>query len=283
MLFLEAKAKINFGLDIISRREDGYHNIRSVFLPLKFSDEIIIDKSSYFDFQVEGDVPSNEDNTVYKAVALFFGLLKEKPKIKLKLKKNIPAGAGLGGGSSDAAYTLIGLNKLYGDPFSYEDLKNMALKIGMDVVFFLKSKPGLVEGKGDKITEIEFGRYPVLLVFSDIIISTAWAYKRFDDLGRRLTNHIKFIKIIERENKKGLSSIEREEVWNVFESVVFEKYKILREMKDKIEKLGKDCIVMMTGTGSCFYLIDEDIEKIKFVKKKLGERSVITSVEWGVV
>ncbi len=282
MLFLEPKAKINFGLDIISKRKDGYHNIKSIFLPLKFSDHLIIEKKPYFELKVEGDAPRGKENIVYKAANLFYRKIGRPMENRIILKKRIPPGSGLGGGSSDAGYLLKALNRMYDDILKEKELKELAKEVGADVLFFLNPYPSMVEGVGDLITPIKFKKKYVLLILPEYRISTAWAYRRFDEMNKRLTNHINFIKIIERLNRGGIRSV-RGMVWNVFEDVVFGEKKELKELKQRMDELCENGIVMMSGTGSCLYCISDEEKEILELKEKIDKRSIITYVDWDVV
>lgn len=150
-------AKINFYLKILNKRKDGYHDLLTFMHPIALFDDLII-KSTGGGIEVnvssEG-IPSNQilpdqnDNIVYKAAVLFFDNLKIKPNINIKIIKRIPLGAGLGGGSSDAANTLNALNKLYGYPFEKNFLYELSVKLGMDVAFFLEPQYALCSGRGE--------------------------------------------------------------------------------------------------------------------------------------
>lgn len=152
-------AKINLYLKILGRRNDGYHQILTLIHPIALFDELTIRCAKdglvlkcRQDGLPEGqNIPNPEDNLVYKAGILFFNRIGQTPSVEIDLVKRIPIGGGLGGGSSDAASTLIGLNRLFGEPLDNSALYKISLELGMDVPFFLEPKPALCSGRGEVI------------------------------------------------------------------------------------------------------------------------------------
>ncbi|MFN3966885.1 MAG: 4-(cytidine 5'-diphospho)-2-C-methyl-D-erythritol kinase [Endomicrobiia bacterium] len=156
---LLSPAKINLSLRILNKREDGYHNIKSILQTVSLYDEIFISDSSSgkeIDFVCKPEVTKKpEDNLAYKAILLLKRYTSEKRKVKVKIIKNIPVGAGLGGGSSNAATILKGLAKFWNIKISLNELKKLALKLGADVTFFLYGGKCLVEGSGERIKKLK--------------------------------------------------------------------------------------------------------------------------------
>ena len=179
-MILFPNAKVNLGLNVISERSDHYHNIQTVLYPVPLQDVLRIEEGTEDSFTLEGLklTGPKEDNLVWKA----YQLLKEEhamPPTAFTLKKNIPMGAGLGGGSSDAAFTLKGLNKIYHLNLRPETLEEYAAKLGADCPFFIENRPRFASGLGYDFLDIDLDLtgYEILLVKPDISVSTAEAYE----------------------------------------------------------------------------------------------------------
>ncbi|MDR2193080.1 MAG: 4-(cytidine 5'-diphospho)-2-C-methyl-D-erythritol kinase [Treponema sp.] len=192
---VQARCKINLHLEVKDRRSDGYHNLESIFLPLEWGDILyfnVLDQLSICDLQMvwniphrkyietSGDIPL-EKNLVYKAVSLFRKRTGWDKGIRIVLEKKVPVGAGLGGGSSDAAVTLCTLDALSGTRLSFGDLCEMAAELGSDVPFFLYNTPAYVSGKGDHIRKIACPwNFWVLLAIPDFESKTVSAFHILD-------------------------------------------------------------------------------------------------------
>lgn len=243
-------AKINIGLRIIARRSDGFHDIETVFYPIPLSDTLTIelsDADAGLNFECSGEWLSNEhsgNNLCCKAYDLLnaaFGL----PSVKMHLHKQIPVGAGLGGGSSDAAFTLLALNRLCGLSLSDDELSSFAARLGSDCAFFIRAVPALGTGKGDVLQEISLslGGYSLLIVKPPVSVSTAEAYSQVQPSIRdvRLTDVLQ-LPVTEWKYH----------VTNDFEQSVFNKYPEIKRIKDKIDDLGA-IYTAMSGSGSSVY------------------------------
>lgn len=156
---LYPSAKINLYLKIRGKRSDGYHELETVLHPIALRDELVI-RLSDMGLKVEcckedlpfgQEVPAGSSNLIYKAAELFFRQINKEPSVEIQLLKRIPLGGGLGGGSSDAANTVLGLNRLFGDPLTEIELQKICSKIGMDVPFFLDPRPAICKGRGEVI------------------------------------------------------------------------------------------------------------------------------------
>ena len=189
-------AKINLFLQVIGKRPDGYHELCTLMCCVSLFDEIL------FDFRVQKtnvhcahpDVPEDETNLAFKAAGLFFKHAGLSDHVKIVIKKRIPVGAGLGGGSSNAAAVLLTLNQYYHFPFSPQDLRRQGFEIGADVPFFISGRPAFATGIGEKLQEMtHLDLYHVLLINPGYKVSTAEIYKKFN-LG--LTKCEKIIKKI---------------------------------------------------------------------------------------
>jgi 4-diphosphocytidyl-2-C-methyl-D-erythritol kinase len=176
-MILFPNAKINIGLNILSKREDGYHNLETIFYPIAWKDSLELIKSNDQQFSSSGISIPGDGNLCQQAYDLLdrdFGL----ESVHIHLHKNIPIGAGLGGGSSDAAFTLMGLNEMFDLKLSSIQLKEYALKLGADCPFFIDNKACLAKGIGEELTDVVLNISNVFLIVAtpDVHISTAMAY-----------------------------------------------------------------------------------------------------------
>ena len=242
-------AKINLGLNVLSKREDGYHDISSVFYPVKECVDILeIIKSERFEFTRSGIEISDGENLCEKAWKLLdtdFGI----GNVKIHLHKQIPIGAGLGGGSADASFTLKYLTELFDLNLNNKELEKYALRLGADCPFFIDNTPKLVEGIGEKMTSIDLdlSNYEIRLVNPDIHISTKEAYSGIVPKTPVLSvEKIIELPIIEWKGK----------LKNDFEESIFEKHLQLEGIKDELYKQGS-IYSSMSGSGSIVFGIFE--------------------------
>lgn len=255
-----AYSKINLGLDVLFKREDGFHEINTVFAKTSLCDELIFEASEKYTLTVISDFEIEEsDNLVSKAYNLFSNEIGNQPKIKITLIKNIPIGAGLGGGSSDAATTLLGLNELNNNILSTEQLIQLAVKLGSDVPFFICSGLAHGKGRGEKLDyfQVELP-FKILLINPGIHISTPWAYK---NLNRNLdfVNPTDMKKcVIDFSNRAEFIKLK-----NDFEDIVFKEYPLIREIKESLYQ-NNAFFSLMSGSGSTvFGLFKNEIEAAK--------------------
>jgi 4-diphosphocytidyl-2-C-methyl-D-erythritol kinase len=173
-------AKINIGLNIIKKRKDGYHDLETIFYPLLLSDIISFEKSNSTKFDTNSsEINDLDSNLVIDTIQLLQKELNKDLSVNIYLQKNIPIGAGLGGGSSNAATTLKAINQLYNLNLNYELLFSFALQLGSDVPYFLSPVPSYAASRGELLTGIQLSLgYPILLVNPGIHISTKWAFNK---------------------------------------------------------------------------------------------------------
>lgn len=254
-----APAKINLFLDVLNRREDGYHNLSMIMQTIDLCDEIDIEKAEIISLDCNKDnIPLNEKNLVWKAAQLFFEYTRISGGCKIYLKKIIPDGAGLGGGSSDAAQVLIALNEIYDAKLNNLELKKIALKIGADVPFFIEKGTCLTEGVGDVLTPIENKTNPYILVYKpEFSISTKWVYENLNLSNKKEKNTEDLIELLKDGNMKFY-----EEIFNVLEDVSVTKFPEIEDVKNKFKNLGA-INAMMTGSGSAVFAIFVDKIKVK--------------------
>ena len=238
-------AKINLGLQVIEKRQDGFHNIVSCFYPIGWCDVLEIIAKPQLTFRTTGlEIPGNSyDNLCLKA----YHLLQERfnlPTVYIHLHKVIPIGAGLGGGSSDGAFMLKGLNQLFDLSLSQQGLKELAAELGSDCAFFIEDKPVLATGKGEQLDEIEItlpGNY-LVVVTPPIQVDTGGAYGM-------LTPKIPAVNLREVLNQSGQWA---GSVTNDFEIPVFEKYPVIAQVKETLLEAGA-LYASMSGSGSSVY------------------------------
>jgi len=262
MIQLKAWAKINIGLKILNKREDGFHNIETTLSTINLADFITLQKTdAAIEIESQGCDCSVEDNLCYRAADLFRKKYNIKRGVKITLIKNIPIGGGLGGGSSDAACVLKGMRKLFELGASDDELMDVARQIGSDVPFFIKGGAAYTRGRGDELKFFKLPRMSLVLYYPGYPVSTKWAYEEYDKLILTPTIETDTIKP-KKKKKKGF------ELENSFERVVFKKHPDLLDVKVGLLSTGT-LMVLLSGSGSClFTLVDESIRRkvIKYLE-----------------
>jgi 4-diphosphocytidyl-2-C-methyl-D-erythritol kinase len=247
-MLLFPNAKINLGLRVIEKRRDGYHSIETLFIPVGLFDCLefveISGSSPLIDISGAGMEVDLKDNLVYKAWQIFHRAF-HIPAVHIHLHKVIPAGAGLGGGSSDAAFMLKGLNKYFACNCTQTELETYATEIGSDCAFFIRNKPAIGYGRGEILMNVHLplDGYEILLVNPGIHISTREAYE--DILCTRPDKELK--ELIQLP----LSSWQ-DNIVNDFEVRIFRLYPLISEIKQTIINCGA-LYAAMSGSGSTVY------------------------------
>lgn len=260
--------KINIGLEILSKRDDGYHNINTVYYKLNEPhDELVVEDAEGFHFTTtDHNIPNDENNIVVKAIRMCAEFAKvEMPKLRIHLRKNIPSGAGLGGGSGNAA-TAMKIFSEHCNKLSQEHMFDIAKKLGADVPFFLfHADAAIAAGVGDKLLPINLKvKYPLLVIkLKDTFISTAKAYAML-----RMTN-----RITPTNYKVVLKSITEPIGWrniivNDFEEVAFAIHPILFSLKRSLYDFGAE-FALMSGSGSAFFAIFKNSASANEAREKL--------------
>lgn len=234
---LQSPAKINFALKILSRRSDGYHDLETVLQQVLLSDFIHLQsRGSGIKLTCTDYSLANKENLVYRAAALLRTKLGLNKGVEIHLEKNIPIAAGLGGGSSNAALTLWGLNQLWELGLTKNQLMTMASELGADIPFFLCGGRALGTGRGDQLQRLDNNhKIPILLINPGLPISTAWVYQH---LNLRLTNNRNDIKLLTPYLKVGNIKKIGELIFNDLESVVLPRFPILTEIKELLLQSG---------------------------------------------
>jgi 4-diphosphocytidyl-2-C-methyl-D-erythritol kinase len=247
---LEAPAKINWFLSVLNRRDDGYHNIVSLMQCIDLFDTLLFEESERL--EVISDIPDlpAEKNLVFKAAVLMQAIAGVRAGARITLKKDIPLAAGLGGGSSDAACVLIGLNRLWGLNLNAENLRDMGAQLGSDVPFFIDDTFALVQGRGEIITSLGAAKeIPLLLVNPGISISAGWAYEALHvGLTKKAVDIKLFCQSLERKDFGALRSLQI----NDLEQPVQKAYSEIGRIKELLFQQGA-VMSAMSGSGSTVF------------------------------
>ena len=284
---LKSRAKINLSIDVIGKREDGYHIVEMIMQTIDLYDDIKLKELEEDNITIISEcsyIPLNEDNIVYKAAKLIKEKMDIKKGIEIFIKKNIPVAAGMAGGSSNAAAVLVGLNELWKLGLSKDELRDLGLKLGADVPFCIEGGTALSVGIGEKLTYILGINKDVniLVCKPDIFVSTKEVYQSLDikNIEKRPDNKL----LIEKLKNDDIVSVSNNMV-NVLEEVTSKKYSDIKVIEDIIAKNGA-MGTMMSGSGPTVFGFFDNEEKAKRARVALLENYsqvyVVTSSEKGV-
>lgn len=254
---VKCPAKINLTLEILNKRKDGFHNIQSVMQTIDLFDilTIRVEQSEKFEIKLSGtssEIPYDERNLVHKAIMLFIENANLYPcKISVYIEKNIPIAAGLAGGSTDAAGALFGLNEIFENPFSKEELHALCAKLGSDLNFCLEGGCQLATSRGELLEKIPFQEFNLSLIKPKKLgISAKEAYTKFAQLQNKPNLSMTKKAIEALKNGQNITDL----LHNDLEVAVIDDYKELQEIKNKYPKS------IMSGSGSTFFVIGEDFK-----------------------
>lgn len=267
-LTLKAPAKVNYRLDVLRRRPDGYHDLRMIMQRIDLCDEIIIALSGIPGIRVtcgRDGVPDGPGNIAWRAAEVLLALSGRKVGIDIAITKNIPVAAGLGGGSSDAATVLMGVNELLGLGLSTERLMEIGVTLGADVPFFIFGKTAQAEGVGDVLTAIDaVPSLWLVLVNPNIPVSTAWVYQSLRLTGERNGDTIpRFFKDVE-----DVCAV----LSNDLESVTIERYPVIGEIKEMLIAAGA-AGSLMSGSGPTVFGLFVSEEEARRAARSIAEMS----------
>lgn len=284
---IRAPAKINLNLHVTGRRKDGYHLLDTVMLPVSLYDELEIGKIA-----VRGErkgnsplirvlcnhpaVPTDQKNLAYRAARILLEKAKSRQPVQIRIRKRIPLGAGLGGGSTDAAATLVALNRLLKIGFSPRQLEKLGLTIGADVPFFIRGRPARARGIGERLTMLrKVPRWWLVILYPGLAVSTAWVY---GNLPRKLTKSTVNTSI-SRSLRSGAKFTES--LINDLESVTLTRYPRIAILKQKLAREGA-VGTAMSGSGSSVFGIFGSrrgaIEAFRRLRKEEGIRAFLVHV-----
>lgn len=263
---MESYGKVNLALDILYKRSDGYHEIKTIMQGINLKDRLIFKeiKEGIIIESNNSQLPLDSTNLVHRAWEKLSKLTDRARGIKITIEKNIPIAAGLAGGSSNAATTLIALNKLWDLNLTEDDLMKIGKELGADVPFCIMGGTALAEGIGEKLTRLKsFSNKHILLANPGIGISTVDAYGKLKSLNHKLDIE-GMIRSIEEDNLKKVA----EKIGNAMEEPMIEEYPIIGEIKNIMLENGA-LGSLMSGSGPTVFGIYDDQEKMEFTKKKL--------------
>lgn len=277
-LKLKAKAKINLGLDVVRKREDGYHEVRMIMQMINLYDKITLRKKTEPSITVTTNLsylPVNEDNLVYRAAKLLMDEFQVDGGLEIELQKYIPVAAGMAGGSTDAAAVMVGVNRIFQLGLNKKQLMERGVKIGADVPFCIMRGTALAEGIGEKLTGItQVPECFVLIGKPGINVSTRAAYESLNLSG--IQNHPDIdgmIQDIQNGDLQGMTA----KMGNVFEPGIIGQYPVIQEIKDLMESHGA-LKAMMSGSGPTVFGIFDSQEKMDAAAKILRESNLAKTV-----
>lgn len=280
---LKALAKINLGLDVIRRREDGYHEVRMIMQTIHLYDSLTITKTADPGISITANLdflPTNENNLIYKAAKMLFDHYKIKEGVSVDLKKRIPVAAGMAGGSTDAAAVLYGMNELFHLGLKRRKLMELGIKIGADVPYCLMRGTALAEGIGEKLKSLPpMPKCPILIAKPGIGVSTKFVYENL-----KLDEHTKHpdiyaqIAAIRRKDLKETARL----MGNILETVTIFHYPVIEEIKRCMIENGA-LNAMMSGSGPTVFGLFEDEETAKaaydaMINSHLAKQVYFTSI-----
>ena len=271
-LYEAAYAKINLTLDVLGKREDGYHDIKSVMQTLSIRDDIEIDVGTGKPWVVKCDkeeIPTDSRNLVWKAAEVYSQVSrKELGGIEIRITKRIPSQAGMGGGSADAAAVLRALNRHFGDPFSIYALAEIGAQVGSDVPFCVIGGTAMVEGRGERIRKLpDMPDCVVVVCKPDFSVSTPELYQKLDSCATPMHPDNK---AMERALQEGDIGAVANQIYNVFDPVVTADHLELNYIKSIMNSYGS-LGQQMTGSGSAVYAIMPSFEYAAVVCNMLHE------------
>lgn len=275
---LRAMAKINLGLDVLRKREDGYHEVRMIMQTIQMYDLLDIRKKKEPGISLSTNlpyIPSDERNLVYKTAKLLMDEFHITEGIQMKLTKFIPVAAGMAGGSSDAAAAFVGINRMFQLGLSEQELMERAVQIGADVPYCIMRGTALAEGIGEKLTRLpQVPHCYVLVGKPGINVSTKLAYENLDLASLESHPDIDgMIRSIEAGDFSGITS----RMENVFESGIIRNYPVIQEIKDLMENEGA-LKAMMSGSGPTVFGIFDNRAKMEKAAEKLRRSHLAKTV-----
>jgi 4-diphosphocytidyl-2-C-methyl-D-erythritol kinase len=269
--------KVNLLLNILGKRRDGFHELETVMQPVNFCDELVFERGGNIIKLScsEKNLPTNSKNLVFRAAQQFLAAVKISAGVKIHLEKKIPLAAGLGGGSGNAATTLLALNELFSQPLATEKLFEIAATLGSDIPFFLQDKPALATGRGEKIQPLE--NFPALrgkaflLIHPGFGISTPWAYQNVERFPAAFNGQKgraqKLISLLQTADLKAAAG----GFYNSLEAPALEKFPILALFQEFLRANGA-LAALMSGSGSTTFAICANVSAAESLAEKFKSK-----------
>ncbi|MCR5798998.1 MAG: 4-(cytidine 5'-diphospho)-2-C-methyl-D-erythritol kinase [Lachnospiraceae bacterium] len=271
-----AMSKINLGLDVLRRREDGYHEVRMIMQTLSLHDELVFEKRDDDEIRIICDnagLECNEDNLIYKAARMIMDEAGVSCGFDIKLTKNIPIAAGMAGGSTDAAATFTAINEILGLGYSKQKLREMGVKLGADIPYCIEGGTKLSEGIGEKLTDLKPApKCHVVVVKPHIGVSTGYVYENLH--VENITKHPDIdgmLDAIERGDFRDMAA----KMDNILENVTEKQYPVIAELKTIMKENGA-ANAIMSGSGPTVFGLFEDRTRAEVALKKLMDTGEVS-------
>lgn len=275
---LKAYAKINLGLDVVRRREDGYHEVRMVMQTVQLYDKLTLNVLEEDDIRIKTNVdflPVDESNLVYKAIKMLKDKYNIKQGMEIDLFKCIPVAAGMAGGSTDCAAALVGASRLFGLNLSNQDLMELGVKLGADVPYCIMRGTALSEGIGEVLTQLSpMPECFILIAKPPISVSTKFVYEHLDIAG--VQKHPDIDGMVQAIKEGSLTGI-TERMENVLETVTIPAYPVIEEIKKVMKEQGA-MNALMSGSGPTVFGIFESEEAAQQAKKQIRKQKLANQV-----
>ena len=275
---LKAYGKVNLGLDVLRKREDGYHEVRMIMQTVKVFDRLTFSDLQEDTIQISSNLhylPINEDNLIYQACALMKREYNIKTGVRIHLDKHIPIAAGMAGGSADAAAALIAMNKMFGLKVSQKELMEYGVQLGADVPYCIIRGTALSEGIGEILTKLQpLPKCYMVIAKPPISVSTKMVYENLH--ADKLETHPDIYGMVEALNQQNLYGV-AERMGNVLETVTVKLYPVIEEIKNLMLDHGA-MNSLMSGSGPTVFGIYNDETKAKAAENELKERKLAKQV-----
>ncbi len=276
-LTLKAMAKINLGLDVVGKKENGYHEVRMIMQTIRLFDKIRIKRKKEQGITLSCNLkylPVNENNLAYKAAKLLMDEFQVQEGVDIQIEKHIPVAAGMAGGSTDAAAVLVGVNQMFELGLSKQDLMERGVKLGADVPYCIMRGTALAEGIGEELSELpDMMKCYVLIAKPKISVSTKWVY---ENLKLDQVEHPDIDALIADLENRDLESL-ASHMGNVLESVTILAHPVIEEIKDIMKEQGA-LNAMMSGSGPTVFGLYKDKEVAKEAMKVLRKKRLANRV-----
>lgn len=258
MIKVRASAKVNLYLDVIGKRPDGFHEIETIYQPISIADELQFELTGG-EISLQGsdpEIPWDDRNLIHRAARLFLDRSGKKLGIRVRCFKNIPSKAGLGGGSADAAATLVALSHLLGFRLSSSDLAAIGLRLGSDVPFFIYGKPAIGRGRGEILEPVKgLGEGWIVVVKPNVSISTEWAYRNLNLILTKSSDKVRLTTVLDGLR---LFPYKNLATHNSFEPIVSKHFPEVARALELLRE-AKPILSSLSGSGSaCFAVFDRE-------------------------